>query len=79
MPPPTSADSAACALVARALGIQGAVAISDNMASLPAWDSLTHVQLILELETALGRTLTPIEVGGIGSVRDVAALLEARG
>lgn len=63
------------ALVASALDIQGAVAITDDMNSLAAWSSLTHARLVLELEAELGRELTGEEVAGITSVSAVAALL----
>jgi len=62
-------------LVATALDLQGPVSLEDDMASLPAWNSLTHVKLIMEIEAALGRELTPEEIGSIDSVRAVAALL----
>lgn len=62
-------------LVARALDIQGSVSLDDDMASLPAWTSLTHVKLILEIEAAIGRVLTAEEIGSIDSVRAVAAVL----
>ncbi len=66
-------------LVARALDIQGSVSLEDDMSSLPAWTSLTHVRLILEIEAALGRTLTAEEIGSIDSVRAVAAVLAVAG
>jgi acyl carrier protein len=63
-------------LVARALDIQGAVSLDDDMQSLAAWTSLTHVKLIMEIEAALGRELTADEVGSVDSVRAVAQLLQ---
>lgn len=70
-------DSAA-QIVARALDIQGDVRADDDMLSLPAWTSLTHVKLIMELEAALGRELSGEEIGTLDSVKAVAALLERR-
>ena len=66
----------ACSLVAAALGIQGEVSLDDTMHTLPAWDSMTQVALMLELEARLGRPLTGDELGSLDSVRAVAALLE---
>ncbi len=60
-----SSEANATALVARALDIQGQVLLDDDMASLPAWTSLTHVKLILEIEAALGRQLSAEEIGSI--------------
>jgi acyl carrier protein len=44
--------------------------------TLPQWDSIGHVNIILEVETELGRKLSPEEIAGIGSVADVAQLYE---
>lgn len=68
----------ATAIVARALDIQGEVRADDDMLSLPAWTSLTHVKLIMELEAVLGRELSGEEIGTLDSVEAVAALLERR-
>lgn len=67
--------SDAAALVARALDIQGTVSPDDDMVSLAAWTSLTHVRLIMEIEAVLGRELSADEIASIDSVRSVAALL----
>jgi acyl carrier protein len=69
------AESLACAIVARALKHQGTVTIYDDVATLPAWDSLAHMTIVLELETQTGRQLDPEEVAGIASVRAVAELI----
>ncbi|HEX4297934.1 MAG TPA: hypothetical protein VHZ56_07910 [Devosia sp.] len=68
-------DADATSLVARALDVQGAVSIDDTMATLPAWTSLSHVRLVLEIEAALGREITADEIASIDSVRAVARLL----
>lgn len=67
--------SDAAALVARALDIQGTVSPDDDMVSLAAWTSLTHVRLIMEIEAVLGRELSADEIASIDSVRSVTALL----
>ena len=67
----------AAALVARAFNIQGEVSAEADMASLPAWDSMNHVTLLLEIEKELGRPLRSEEVASIDSVRSIARLLRA--
>lgn len=64
----------AAAIVARAFNIQGEVAPEADMASLPAWDSMNHVALMLEVEQELGRKLAPEEMVTIDSVRAIARL-----
>lgn len=63
-------------LLARALEIQGEVAPDAGVATLPAWDSLGHTRLVLELEAELGRRLTSEEIVSIDSVGALARLLE---
>ena len=43
---------------------------------MPQWDSIGHVTIILELEEALGRMLSPEEIATISSVGDIARLFE---
>ena len=47
-----------------------------SVESMPQWDSIGHVTIILELEEALGRTLSPEEIATIGSVGDISRLFE---
>lgn len=70
-------ESRAAAIIARAFNIQGEVTPDADMASLPAWDSMNHVALLLEIERELGRPLRPEEVGSIDSVRSISRLLAA--
>ncbi|RYE09140.1 MAG: acyl carrier protein [Hyphomicrobiales bacterium] len=70
---PTPID--ACALVARALEIQGSVDLGDTVSTLPAWDSLGHLRLMLELEAVTGRPLTADEIATLSSVRAVERIL----
>lgn len=44
--------------------------------TLPQWDSIGHVNIILEVESELGRKLLPEEIAGISSVADLALLYE---
>ena len=72
-----SHETRAAAIIARAFNIQGEVPPDADMASLPAWDSMNHVALLLEIEKELGRPLRADELGGIDSVRSIARLLAA--
>jgi acyl carrier protein len=65
----------AAAIIARAFNIQGEVSVDADMASLPAWDSMNHVALLLEIEKELGRPLSSDEIASIDSVRSIARLL----
>ena len=53
-----------------------AVSPDAGVDTLPQWDSIGHVNIILEVEADLGRKLSPEEIAGIGSVADVALLYE---
>lgn len=67
---------AACRLVAEALELEPAeVTAASDLETLPAWDSLGHVKVILALEAALGRDLAPTELAQIRGVPDLARLL----
>jgi acyl carrier protein len=68
-------EAIACDLIARALNFQGEVSASDSMSTLPAWDSLSHMTIVLELERQLKRTLAPEEVAGVTSVAAIAELI----
>ncbi|MEP9389183.1 acyl carrier protein [Mesorhizobium sp. KR9-304] len=51
-----------------------AVGPDADVQTLPQWDSIGHINIILEIETELGRKLLPEEIAGISSVADVARL-----
>jgi acyl carrier protein len=55
-----------------------AVGPDASVETLPQWDSIGHVNIILEVEADLGRKLLPEEIAGISSVTDVALLYERR-
>ena len=50
-----TAETRAAAIIARAFNIQGDVPLDADMSTLPAWDSMNHVTLLLEIEAELGR------------------------
>lgn len=72
-----TAETRAAAIIARAFNIQGEVLPDADMTTLPAWDSMSHVTLLMEIESELGRPLRPEEIGSIDSVRSIARLLTA--
>ncbi|MEW9837315.1 hypothetical protein [Mesorhizobium marinum] len=72
---PDDVDLRARATVANALKCSlDAVAADASVASLPQWDSIGHVNIVLEIEAEIGRPLAPEEIAGIASVADVALL-----
>ena len=74
---PEAAELTARKTVASALKCSlDAVGADASVESLPQWDSIGHVNIILEVETDLGRKLLPEEIAGISSVADVALLYE---
>lgn len=48
-------------------------------AAVPAWDSISHFRLVLELERVFELSLSEDEVTGLESLGDVESLLERRG
>lgn len=69
-------EDRACEIVARALKIEGGhVSIDDTMETLPAWDSLAHMSIVLTIEAETNRQLRAEEIASILSVRSVAELL----
>jgi acyl carrier protein len=70
-----TSQTRAAAIIARAFNIQGDVPLDADMSTLPAWDSMNHVTLLMEIEAELGRPLRAEEIGGIDSVRSIARLL----
>ena len=63
-------------LIGEGLGI-GPQSVPDDAAigTLEAWDSLGHMRIILALEAALGRELSPEAVAAVGSLGDIAQTL----
>lgn len=44
-----------------------------------AWDSLHHLNLVVELEDAFDVSFEPEEIGAMKSVADIGKLLKAKG
>ena len=55
------------------------VAPDDSPATIPAWDSLQHFSLVLEIEERFGLHLETEEIERIHSVAAIQELLLARG
>jgi acyl carrier protein len=63
--------------IARALKCAPDVVDADaSVATLPQWDSIGHVNIILEVEADLGRPLLPEEIAGIGSFTDIMLIYQ---
>jgi acyl carrier protein len=64
------------ALLAAALGCAlESIAADSAIGSVPAWDSLGHVKVVLAIEERLGRTLSTEEILEVTSIEAIARLL----
>ena len=69
---------AARALVARVLEVPAQEVLLDGgVETIPAWDSLGHVKILLAIEAESGRTLDSELVASLRTVGDVARALAA--
>jgi acyl carrier protein len=55
------------------------LSLDDSPETLPVWDSLRHVAVILAVEDALGADLTADEISKLNSIRDIMEVFRARG
>ena len=55
--------------------------LSDDLdaSKVPAWDSLNHITLIVEIEQKFGVELTTNELADLRNVGDMLTLLERKG
>lgn len=66
----------ACRLVAEALARPPAdIAQDGSIHTIPAWDSLGHLRVLLAIEAHIGRALPSEAIATLSSVEDVAAVL----
>ena len=64
------------AIVAKAMKVSpGSLPEDADVATLPAWDSIAHIGVILGLEEKLGRQLSPEMIVSVTSLESIAALL----
>lgn len=76
MAPEDDSIGVACRLVADALARPAAEVPPDgSIYSIPAWDSLGHVRVLLAIEAKIGRPLPSETIATLASVEDVAAIL----
>jgi acyl carrier protein len=63
--------------VGRVLGVPAEEVRIDALKSdFSRWDSLRHVDLVMEIEAEFGCSLTLQEMTAIGSVRDIVELVD---
>jgi len=64
-------------LLAAVLAMEAAdIADDAGIGGLAGWDSLAHMRLIMALEAHMGTPLSPGNVVAIGSLQDIATVLE---
>ncbi len=67
-------------IVARVFGVSpGTITDESSNQTLEAWDSLNHVTLILELESAYGVSFSADETLGMTSVAGIKRVLRSHG
>lgn len=69
--------AAVAGIIAAALGCRSQDVPDDApVGSLPQWDSIAHMNIIMAFEERLGRQLTAEETASLETVASFAALLE---
>jgi hypothetical protein len=53
--------------------------LDDSPQTIPTWDSVRQVEVVLAVEEALGCDLTADEIGRMDSIRRIVAVAQARG
>ena len=65
-----------CEIVATACGVDpDKVGPADSQDTVTGWDSVSQIQIVLELEAAFGVSLSLEEIVEMRSVADICALL----
>ena len=68
------------AVIARVFGVsQDRINDQTSNETLPEWDSLGHITLVIELEAEYGVSLSPEETLSLTNVAAIKRLLEERG
>ena len=65
-------------ILRQVLGVEGLDA-TCSQTTCEAWDSLHHLNLVVELEDAFDVTFEPEEIAVMKSVSDIKKLLESKG
>jgi acyl carrier protein len=67
-------------LLGAILGVQGRpLSLEDCPDTISGWDSVTHVQVVLAIEEALGRDLAAAEILKLDSIRAILAIFQGYG
>ncbi len=67
-------------LMAEVLNVDaGEISDASSPLTLPAWDSLNHLKMIVTIEERFGVTFTTPEVEDIGSFADLKRALRTKG
>jgi acyl carrier protein len=66
----------ATALVAEILGVpEDTIGPDSSMENTPAWDSMEHLNILLEIERRFGKSPNLDDIARATSVRDIAELI----
>jgi acyl carrier protein len=66
-------------IVSRVLGVpEDKITPDSSTKTTRSWDSLRHVELVLEVEEAYGVSFTPTEIFALSSVRGFCELLQKK-
>lgn len=67
-------------ILADTLGISEArLAEEASTETLPEWDSVAHINIVLSLEARYGLSFSPDEILNLGSIREIERILQQRG
>ena len=67
------------ALFSPILNLKAPLRPEDSPETIPAWDSISHIQLILAIEDVIDGELTTDEVVNVTSVSKIIEICRARG
>lgn len=54
------------------------IARATQLEDIPDWDSVSHVQLMLSVESTFGVTFTPQEIASVRTIADLVNLVDQR-
>ena len=54
------------------------IAENDDMISVPNWDSLNHINIILEIEKVTGYKFSPINISQATSIKKIYELIKPK-
>jgi len=69
-----------CKIVGQVLGVSAeTIHLDDAPETLPKWDSLAHINLMLALESEYDVTFTPEDMATMASIRSICDILARKG